>query len=93
MQLLGNRLAQHGNDVKLKKKCTALCDHSTEMGHVFDFEGTSVVCFEENEKKRKLREAIEIVKRPSTVNFKTDSDHVNAIYSPILSKRTARRDM
>jgi NAD-dependent SIR2 family protein deacetylase len=93
MQWLGNRLAQHGNDVKLGKKCTALCDHCVEKGHSFDFENTNIVWFEENEKKRKLREAIEIVKRPNTVNFKTDSDHVNAIYSPVLANRIARHNV
>ena len=39
MQLLGNRLAQHNNDVKFKRKSTALCEHSYETGHSFDFEG------------------------------------------------------
>lgn len=88
MQWLQSRLAQHRSDVKLKRKSTALCDHTTEKGHSFDFDKTKIVCFEENEQKRKMREAIEIVKRGNTaVNFKTDSCKMSNTYSPILRMR------
>ena len=90
IQWLENRLAQHSNDVKLKKKSTALCEHSTEMGHMFDFEGAKILCFEENERKRKVREAIEIIKQEDAINFKTDISHINGIYSPILSRTRTR---
>jgi hypothetical protein len=36
---------------------------------------------------------IEIVKRPNAVNFKTYSDHVNAIYLLVLANRIARHNV
>lgn len=88
MQLLKNRLAQHENDVKYKRKSTALCEHTTETGHCFDFGKATIVCFEEKENKRKVRETIEIIKNKDTaVNFKTDYDKLSNMYSPVVSAR------
>ena len=90
MQLLENRLAQHKNDVSHKRKSTALCEHATELGHSFEFERASILCFEENDKKRKIREAVEIMKYGEAVNFKTDVNGTIGSYSPIIKNASPR---
>jgi hypothetical protein len=40
-------------------------------GYSFDGEEASIVCFENNKKKRELREAIGIVKQGNPINYKT----------------------
>jgi uncharacterized protein YtpQ (UPF0354 family) len=91
MQLLGNRLTQHNKDVQHKRKSTALCEHTTDTGHSVDIKKASIVCFENNDKKRKIREAIEIMKCKTAVNYKADVDGVMNLYSPVI-KRVSPRD-
>lgn len=85
-QLLGKRIKQHDNDVTNKRNNTALCEHTSETGHNFDLGNTSIICFEENERKRKIREAIEIIKFGTSVNYKRDSKDIYDNFSPIISR-------
>lgn len=87
IQLLETRLYQHNRDVERKSVSTALCEHTTKTGHSFNFKKASILCYEENDKKRKLREAIEICKNQKSVNFKTDADGINKIFSPLIKMR------
>lgn len=90
VQLLENRLAQHKRDVSAKRKSTALCEHTTETGHNINVKKASILCFEENDKKRKVREAVEILKHDEAINFKTDVHGVIGMYSPILKDASPR---
>lgn len=47
--------------------------------------------FEDNDKKRKIREAIEILKCGNTVNFKSDACDIKAMYSPLLGRTRHRK--
>lgn len=90
VQWLESRLNQHKRDVENQRNNTALCEHTSETGHSFNFSKTSVLCFETNEKKRKMRECIEIMKR-NTVNFKTDVNGISCTYLPVIDKTRHRR--
>lgn len=50
-----------------------------------------MLCFEEKEKKRKMRETIEIIKHKNTLNIKTDLFNLNSMYSPVFSTHNRRQ--
>ena len=85
-QLLKLRLSQHANDIQHQKRHTALADHSYETGHVFDFKDTKIVGYERNDKKRKLLEVVNIVKKKDAVNFKADSETLGTVYKYMIHK-------
>lgn len=80
------RLSQHKNDVSNQKDNTALATHALEKGHVFNFNRTKIVGSEENDKKRKILEVINIIKDENCVNFKTDTDGLSDAYKPVLKR-------
>lgn len=84
-QKLKTRIYQHEYNVKNKDTKTALCNHSVENNHKFNFKNVSILCHENNDKKRLIREAIEIKKNCNSVNFKTDVNRVNDTFAPILN--------
>ena len=51
---------------------TALSQHAVNSSHVFDFDGTVILANEDQIKKRKIREIVEIMKDRKSVNFKSD---------------------
>ena len=62
MKLVENELDKCKKDVR-KCRGTALCAHTTDNGHNFQFENTSILCFEENNnKKRRICDVVEIMK-------------------------------
>jgi len=61
--------------------------HSLNTGHEFDFEKGKILCRGLRiNKKRKIRECIEIRKRiDDVINFKTDVNSISNIYSSVIS--------
>ena len=85
-QLLRTRLDQHKYDVKKNKDSTALADHSKEKGHNFNFDKVRILARESGNKKRKLREMIEITKYNDAINFKTDVQRLSGLYGSLVKK-------
>ena len=82
-QLLKVRLSQHQTDVENQIRRTALTIHAKEEKHVFDFDNTSILAREDNTRKRKLLEVINIT-RNNTVNYKTDTANLCTVYKIII---------
>ena len=59
---------------------------ATETGHTFDFENTSILAYEGNTKKRKIRKVIEIINEKNSLNFKRDSEKLGAMYAPLFHR-------
>ncbi len=83
-QLLKNRINQHKRDVYYKKETTALCEHATQKGHCFNFDNVIIKEKESNMEKRKFLEMINIKREKNSINFKTDTCKLSAVYSPLL---------
>ena len=66
------------------RKKTALVEHARETGHSFDFNNPAILCFENHDKKRLIREVIEINKCKDAVNCKNDVYNLSKLYSPII---------
>lgn len=82
-QLLELRVSQHKKDVEHRSRHTALAKHAYETGHRFAFEDTTIVGRENNMKKRKILEVVNIV-RHDTVNFKTDTENLCTVYKTMI---------
>ena len=83
-QPLKRRLSQHKNDIKNRKDHTALSRHALDSGHNFNFDEAKIVGREDNDKKRKILEVVNIIKNKKSVNFKTDTDGFAKVYSSIF---------
>ena len=87
-QRLKDRVAQHKYDVSKSKDNTALASHALKEGHIFDFSNVSILGREEKEKKRRILEVINIIKRNDcTVNFKSDVNNVSKVCTSLLFNR------
>ena len=71
-------------DIKKKDDHSASSDHSLNNSLNFNFGGTTIIGRESNDKKRKILEAINILKHDECVNFKTDSIHLSKTYANIF---------
>jgi len=69
---LGNRIRLDTNDVESNSRKTALRQHAFHNFHSFDFDNTTILAKVNQDKKRKIREMIEIAKDTKSVNFKSD---------------------
>lgn len=83
LQYLSARVNQHKRDERTQNDNTALAAHSKDKNHKFNFEKVEILAYENNTKKRKIREFIEIVKY-DTVNFKKDTDKLGSTYNAII---------
>lgn len=87
-QLLKNRLNQHRLDCRngnyLNKDKTALATHHFDTGHNFQFDKTTILDYETNWWKRNVSEMV-FIKLHDTVNLRTDTQQLSAIYSNILT--------
>lgn len=84
-QYLKQRHYQHDYNVKLNEKSyTALTKHRVKFDHNFDYEKTKVRHSERFYKKRLIREMINIVKTPNTVNERSDVENLSVTYIGIL---------
>lgn len=87
IQHLKTRIRQHTNDVKNKRtKNSALVDHALNHHNNFNFDNTSISCYEENPVKRLIRESIEIKKNNKSVNFKTDLNSLSISFAHVISR-------
>ena len=55
------------------------------MGHHFSFDKASILAYETNTKKRKLREVAEIIKHKNIVNYKRDSEKLATMYTAVIN--------
>lgn len=83
-QHLKTRVLQHEKDVRKGSDHTALSSHALETGHKFSFIETKIVGTENNDKKRKILEVVNILKEPNAVNFKTDSQGLSNVYTTLI---------
>lgn len=84
-QYLKNRLRAHAYGIKGRNgENTALKKHVAETGHSFKFKETRVIIQEKNEKKRLIKEMIEIKKDNKSINFKQDIEGLSNIYFKLI---------
>lgn len=88
-QYLQSRLNQHKNDCKnhnqYKNEKTALALHHFETGHNFLFDNVEILDKESNFRRRNISEMIHI-NLNDTVNMRSDTLHLSAVYSNILKQ-------
>ena len=70
LQFLSKRIYQHDYGVRRSQDDTALTVHAKQTGHSMDFNNTSILAFENNNRKRKIREVVEILQHKEAMNFK-----------------------
>ena len=84
-QYLEKRISSHRYDLNhLEKESTALAHHKKNTGHDLDLESVSIITYENNRCRRKLREVIENIGNNKSFNFKTDSEELYTFYSHVL---------
>lgn len=83
-QYLSKRLSSHKSDVRHEKENTALASHAKIQSHSIDFDNVSILAREDNRKRRKIREVVEIIKEKNAVNFKSDSKDLFMFYSHVI---------
>lgn len=86
LQYLSKRIYQHKYDVQKQSDETALASHVMETGHLFDFNRPKILASENNTRKRKIREAIEIIKHDNSINFKRDSENLSRAYASVINR-------
>ena len=66
---LQTRLKEHGADIRIgRSRTSALAEHSSKTKHHICLENASIIAREEQHQKRKIREALEILKHPCNLN-------------------------
>jgi len=66
---LQTRLKEHGADIKNERSHTsALAEHSSKTKHQVCLESASIITKEEQHHRRKIREALEIIKHLHNLN-------------------------
>ena len=89
---LGKRMQEHKYSVKnskLDKDKTAIVTHYLETGHHFNYEEAKIIDHEAQLHKRLTLEACHIWKNENrTINFRTDLQNINSIYSDIIKTLT-----
>lgn len=82
---LKTRLTLHKSDLNTKKTRCALSTHCLNNNHKPDFENVKVLRNVRNKKCREFLEMVEINKQNNVMNFRSDIDSLNKIYSFLLS--------
>ena len=68
---------------------TALVNHHHTTGHNFNFDNFKILDKEQNMNKRLILEACYIWKRrDKTINFRTDTQNINSIYTSLINTIT-----
>lgn len=80
IQHLNDRINGH----KFSNNITALKKHVTQTKHSFNYEETSILTTENNNKARNILESIYIQKHKNSVNDRTDLANISNIYFHIL---------
>ena len=75
----------HARSIKnYNANSTALAQHAHTFKHTFDFNEVKILEHEKNFKKRLCLEMIHIKKNNNSINFRTDIENLNDIYSNII---------
>lgn len=86
-RLLRSRVIEHDKSVINKKIISALTIHALDNDHGFDFENVEILCRENDDFKRKMKESLHILKnREEVVNFKVDTENNVRYYSGLIDK-------
>lgn len=81
------RTEEHKLAVRNKTATSSLAQHVIETGHAIDFENTRTVMRSTHLRTRTVREAIEIDRRPNSMNKRDDAQRLPMIWRPLLRNR------
>lgn len=88
-QKIVNQIQDEINNVRLTANYkTAALEHQMTMDHKFDYEDVDILTRERWPHRRKRLEALHIVDNPTSINFKRDTQYVDAQTMTII--RTAK---
>jgi len=80
------RLKEHTADIKNERSRTsALAEHSSKTKHHVCLESARIIAREDNYHKRKIREAIEIMKYPQNLNRDNGSE-ISGNWLPLIKQ-------
>lgn len=82
------RMWEHIRSVKKGDNTSALSQHLNSTGHNIAFEQTKTIATIANTSERKIRETIEIYKRPNSLNNREDSKNLNVMWKMLLPVHT-----
>jgi hypothetical protein len=82
------RVAEHEVDVRNKKTTSTLAVHVMTEGHRINFSGTRSVASIQHETPRVYREAIEIERRPHSMNTRDDAKRLPQTWKNIIQQTT-----
>lgn len=87
-QKISTRLKQHAYTCRRPQATdTALSLHAKTLHHTLNFDGFSCLGVETNDKKRKILEAIHIIKeKEKSMNFKSDTESLGTVYNYLIRK-------
>jgi len=84
------RIKEHAADIKNERSRTsALAEHSSKTNHHVCLEDAKVIAREDNYQKRKIREAIEIIKCPQNLNRDNGSE-ISGNWLPMINQINPR---
>lgn len=81
------RNEEHKNAVKKKELTSSLTQHFLSSGHTIDFDNTKSLARVEYLQDRITREAIEIEKRPHSLNKRDDGQRLPNTWKPVINNR------
>lgn len=83
---LQTRLKEHGADIKNGRSSTsALAEHSSKTKHHICLESASIIAREEQHQRRKIREALEIIKNPHNLN-RDNGIEISRSWLPLINE-------
>jgi hypothetical protein len=81
------RIKEHSADIKNERNQTsALAEHSLTTKHHIRLEDTKILAKEDHLLKRRIREAIEIIKNPDNLN-RDNGLEISESWIPLIRKR------
>ena len=84
-QYLKNRIQQHKYSIRnTQEQHTALSTHALDNLHNFNFNEVKILEFENNSKKRNIKEMIHIKKTKNAINYRTDTDNLSTVYYNLI---------
>lgn len=84
------RVKEHVLAVKRDLSTSSLAQHSRSEGHRIDFDNTKTLATVPHMLPRIIREAIEIQKRPHSMNKRDDALRLPSTWKPILNKHSKK---
>jgi predicted GIY-YIG superfamily endonuclease len=84
------RIKEHGADIKNERtRTSALAEHSFSSKHHIRLEDTKILAKEDHFFKRRIKEAIEILKHPNNLN-RDNGLEINENWVPLIQDRRTR---